>query len=76
MKLKDLLDVTQYDKRVSVNDINGVHIDTVRISEFAILTKGFENIAPYLNSEVALVSTTPNLSLYVEINVFYFKQNS
>lgn len=67
MKLKDLLDVTQFDKRVSVNDIMGVHIDTVRISPFAEFTRAWEGIAPYLDSEVTVVSTTPNLSLYVEI---------
>lgn len=67
MKLKELLDVTQYDKRVSVNDNMGVHIDTVRISQFAEFTRAWEGIAPYLDSEVVVVSTTPNLSLYVEI---------
>lgn len=68
MKLKDLLDVTQYDKRVSVNDNMGVHIDTVIISQFEEFTRAWEGIAPYLDSEVTVVSTTPNLSLYVEIN--------
>lgn len=67
MKLKDLLDVVQYDKRVSVNDNMGVHIDTVRISPFAEFTRAWEGIAPYLDSEVTVVSTTPNNQLYVEI---------
>lgn len=68
MKLKDLLDVTQFGKQVSVNDNMAVHIDTVTVTPYSEFTRAWEGIAPYLNSEVALVSTKPNLSLYVEIN--------
>ena len=67
MKLKELLDVVHLGKQVSVNDNMGVHIDTVSISPVAEFTRAYECITPYLDSEVIMISTTPNNQLYVEI---------
>lgn len=67
MKLKELLDITQFGKQVSVNDNMAVHIETVTVTPYYEFTRAWVGITKYLDCDLGLISTTPNNQLYVEL---------
>lgn len=67
MKLKEVLDITQFGKQVSVNDTYGAHIDMITVTPFYEFTRQYQGLTPYLDCELEMISTTVSGGLYVEL---------